>query len=301
MKTGDKKRGSKYNILDKTDRSTVKDFGNENLPASSKAQKFGWAPTAPWGEFRMIPKEQLNIDDRYQRREVSKAKVLDIARKWDPRLFCAISVVERGNGSYWVFEGGHRARAAFYRDDVTELPCMVFRSGGLSEEADTFVNANTMKSAVSSYHKFRARLVAKHALAIQTNAMIEAVGYHPSPQANKKHGFCALETFQKMVKENPQTAFRVLQLCAEISEDGAPIPISVMRGLYALTKRLEIGDKFLFEPRHVSRLRETGMEALAAAVQREKHINGQGGPLIEARAIHKILNHKLKNRIEMKP
>ena len=100
--------GTGLNILSKVDRSLAPVPNPNRAVAVSKRDKFDWSTGGSRGEFRWIAKNDLNIDSRYQRDQVSEAKVMEIARDWDWLLLGCISVIEREDGSLWVFDGGHQ-------------------------------------------------------------------------------------------------------------------------------------------------------------------------------------------------
>ena len=160
------------NILNKQCKALAPTFGNA-AASVSKREKFSWAEPCTPGTFLMIEKDALNIDGTYQREEVSKSKVLEIARDWDWKLLGTLSVIMRKDGTFWVVDGGHRCRASFFRDDIKELPCMVFEAEDEKTEAKAFVGTNTMKSSVSAYHKHRAAVKTGEPIAVAAHVSVK--------------------------------------------------------------------------------------------------------------------------------
>ena len=262
-----------------------------------KREKFKWSSCCDRGKFIMIPKKQLNIDESYQRGEVSKNKVLQIARRWDWRLFGALSVVSRDDGSFWVYDGGHRLRAAFYRDDINELPCMVFVAGEIQEEAKAFVGANTMKSTVSAYHVYRASIKAGEPVALTVKAILDKHGYIATLDGKKSFGFSAIATMRNMVQDDPFLADKVFGACVDIADDGEQPSAGVCRGLFVLAKKLS-GKIDIFGECYIDRLKKQSLTGIDVAIRREKHIAGQGGGLVEAKAILDLLNRGVRKKIK---
>lgn len=279
------------NILIKEDRSTPPAFGT---PVSSR-EKWSWASDSEEGVFQLVSKYDLNIDGTYQRDLVSEDKVRAIARNWDWRLFSALSVIVRRDGSYWVYDGGHRARASFLRDDVDLLPCLVFECESIEEEAKAFVGANTMSSAVSAYHKYRGALRAKEPQALAVCGVLEKYGYKAAKASSGGYLFSALGTLQKLLLEDFSLAEQVFALCAEFAQ-GDQIPGDVLIGVFTCAKKLA-GKVDIMKGTLYEKLKSAGVEGIHVAIRRERHICGKGGAKVSAKAVLDILNKGKKRRI----
>lgn len=292
-------QSSSVNILDKTDKSMAptpgKKKSGEASTAIEKRTKFAWSTANKKGIFMEIPKTQLNIDGRYQREQVSRAKVLEIARGWDWLMVGAISVIARSDGTYWVFDGGHRTRAAFFRDDINELPCMVHEIDDLTDEAKAFFVRNTMVSNVSAMARHRAAVCASEPIAERVNGLLERCGLHATDGKGPNVIQCISEV-TKCVAVDAELAERLIVFCRDLSRDEAPISGKLLRGMFTLHQRLKsrfdllerFGDKIAG---HSQKEIEIRMRQFAAEC-------GQGGSAVEAKAILGIVNHKNKNRIE---
>lgn len=284
------------NILDKEDKSTISPFGGTRGPLP-KRTSFSWTSPSTKGNFLLIPKGDLNIDGSYQRDAVGDQKIRDIARKWDWKLFGALSVIKREDGSYWVYDGGHRTRASFYRDDVKTLPCMVFSCEKIEEEAKAFVGANTMQSAVSAYSKYRASLRANEPLAISMQAIFEKHGYAPSQNAKGDHSFNAIGTMLKIVRVDVEMAERAFAVCAAIDEDGSEkIKGDALEGIWLCARKLKDQEDILIG-KHFKKLKAAGLAGINALISRETHIIGRGGASTAAKAILDLLNKGKRNRL----
>jgi len=236
------------NILDKTDRSLAPIPRHNGIPATiPKRNKNDWSQGGNPGRFLMIDKNALNIDGRYQRGQVSETKVREIARKWDWVLLGVVLAVKREDGSYWVFDGGHRTRAAFYRDDIQFLPCMVYAISELSDEARAFLGKNLMISNVSSVDKYKAAVVAKDQTANKVAKMLADFGIEVSFNASKDNQIKCISTLLSLLEQNEVLARRCLSFCLTQCE-GSPVSSTVLRGLFALCHRLsdrvDVLDKF---------------------------------------------------------
>lgn len=283
------------NILNKENKSMAPTAGRMEV-AVSKREKFSWASNSPMGSFCMIPKDDLNIDGTYQREQISESKVLTIAREWDWKLFGALSVVMRPDGSLWVYDGGHRTRAAFRRDDIHELPCMVFECDTTEEEAKAFIGANTMKSEVSAFHKYRASLKAREPQALAIKAVLDKYGYRATDKSSAKYGFNAINTLKKLLKEDSDLADRTFEFCVQLADGGEPIKGSVLRAVFRCAKKLRDREDILKGGLR-EKLASFGMDGIEVAMRREKHITGRGGELVEARAVLDLINKGRKRKV----
>jgi hypothetical protein len=85
----------------------------------------GSQPTIEW-----VHLQRLSIDNAYQRstdNETSCRLIAAIAEKFDWRLCAPLVVSRRADDTFTIIDGQHRWMAACRRDDISQLPCCVFR------------------------------------------------------------------------------------------------------------------------------------------------------------------------------
>jgi hypothetical protein len=284
------------NILNKQIRTMAPSWGSLKY-AVPKQKKFSWCSGGDRGVFQEIPRELLNIDDSYQREQISETKVKEIAKNLDWKLFGTVSVIRRQDGTFWVYDGGHRTRASFLRDDMKTIPCMIYAAESSKEEAMAFVGANTMKNTVSAFHKHRASVLAEEPESIAVQAIVEKNGYKVAHRTSHKIGeFAAIATLRKCVQSNRELADRVFCACAAIAKNGENISGDVIEGLFCLQEKLsETCD--VLSGWYLARLEEVGMKGLEAAIRRQKVIENKGGQLVNARAIRDELNKGKRRKL----
>jgi hypothetical protein len=182
-------------------------------------------------------------DDVYQRKSLGQKKINDIARNFDFKLLGTLQVVRRSDGTLWVFDGGHRLRAALKRSDITLLPCMVYEVNSIVEEARAFFGTNTLNSKVSSFCRYRAMVIAEEPNALIVRDILEQNGYIPSVSIKNK-GFSALNTLYNAVKLDKSNAKKTFSLCAKIEKNGATDALSkyIFEGFYYLSRHLDEND-----------------------------------------------------------
>jgi len=278
------------NILDKTDMSLAP---IPYSPSITKREKFSWATGGTTGVFRWIDKRNLNIDGCYQREAASKAKILDIAREWDWLLLGAISVIERSDGSYVVFDGGHRTRASFYRDDIDTLPCMVYQVATLTNEAKAFVACNTMTSNVDAIDRHKASVCAEEPVAIRVSELLSSCGICIAKTPHGTSQIQCIGAIASATKEDAATAKRCLLLCIELAtEYNESVEGAVFSGLFRLAR--SIGDNMW---RHEERIKRHSQKEIAVRIRQYRAETGKGGQTIAAKAIMHLINKGLRNKL----
>lgn len=259
----------------------------------SKREKYGWAPLPREGQFMRIEKDKLYIDDAYQR-EVRTQKVQEFAAQWEWIKCGCLVVVRRADGSYYVVDGQHRALGAASRDDIHDLPCLVFEVESLSEEARAFVALNTTKSAVPLVARHRANVVGRDDLALQIDALLTRAGLKFAPGGGGSRTIQAIGLVYKIMRANPELAERTIVLMREIAA-GEAINGFVLDALFWIAQR----DSTVLGDSHAPRLVQLGQSALLAEITRHRVIAGKGGAAMDARPIITLLNkgrrtHKLQ-------
>jgi hypothetical protein len=122
----------------------------------TKTDRYDWARPGDMGKQCRLAVDSLKIDHSYQRNEVSEHNTLAIARAFVWTAFNAITVMERANGDRYVVDGQQRLLAARRRQDITEVPCVLFQSDGRDHEARAFLALNVRRAHVPSVIKYRA-------------------------------------------------------------------------------------------------------------------------------------------------
>jgi hypothetical protein len=278
-----------FNILDRTDRSHIAMPHGNNAPTlHAKKDKYEWSSGGVPGRFELIPKNNLNVDKRYQRGQISAGKVLQIARTWDWALLAVISVVQRDDGTFWVFDGGHRVRASYYRNDVDLLPCMVHCFSDLSDEAKAFLGKNLLLTNVNAVDKYKAAVVAKDRLANKAEAMLQELGISVLTNATKPGQIKCVTLVMNMINRNPTLARECLIFCNTNSGD-SPISSTVLRGLFTLCEHFACKDIDVLQA-YASKLHRHSQAEMEVRIRQMKAELGSGGEKTEACAIMSLIN-----------
>ena len=126
-------------------------------------------------DFAWIAREQLIIDETYQRMHIRHKHVGNIIRNWTPDHFGALNVAPRDDGFFAVIDGQHRLIALDEMgiQPTTAIPCVVH---GTSNEPITFVNLN-QRAILDPMEDFRARLEGEDSAAWELKNAVEAAGF----------------------------------------------------------------------------------------------------------------------------
>lgn len=273
-----------FNIME-AENETTPIFGNG---CSDKKKKFGWGDAQKPGIFKCISKLLLNIDGRYQREVVSKGKVLRIAKEWDWRLCGTLIIARREDDSFWIIDGGHRARAALKRSDIGDLPCMVFDHISAKCEADQFIGNNTLKSSMSPFSLWTAKVFKEDPDAIFAKAIMDECGYEISPWSGK-FKFAAIGSLMKQISRNSAIAVKSVHLLARIAE-GEAISGRVFTAIATLAEVQEAEGKEFFTSWAAKKIEAHSLIILDRVIVQGTIEEGKGGNFVHARAICRLLN-----------
>jgi len=143
----------------------------------SKVEKCKWSPLDKQGKFQLVNKDEVNVDHAYQRDKVSQRRALDIARDFSWSAFGVLLCVRRDDATIWVYDGQHRKLAADKRSDVQKLPCFIFDSRDVKQEAKAFLLSNTVRGSMASLDKYKALIVCEDEIAVGVREMVKKTGH----------------------------------------------------------------------------------------------------------------------------
>ena len=271
---------------------TQRKFQDESLAPTplghagmSKEIKFKWVRPSEPGEFRLVPKAILSIDESYQRGPVSKTKVIQIAREWSWVMFGCLTVGRRADGTLVVIVGGHRTRAAMHRSDIDLLPCMIFDIEEIGDEAAAFVGEAITTSAIASFYKHRAAVVAGDPVAILVDAMLEELGYAATHSSQSPNTIRGIRQLHELVARDADLARRVLALAVRIAA-GEHLKATLVAALFEAA----VSHPVILTAPHSDRLVRLGPDAIFAEMRRKEAIVGSGGARIWSLAILDLVN-----------
>lgn len=256
----------------------------------SKVEKYDWVTVDKPGRYMTIDKFLLNVDHSYQRDPSSQAKVNAMAAEFSWMAFIALGVVEREDGSLWVYEGQHRYLTVLKRADIHKVPCMVFKAADVTAEAMAFFRVNCHRSGVKMLFRFRALVAANDPVAVRVLNVVEESGYRVGNQTGKtNHVVTCVGTLMRAVKTDEPTAAVAWTLAAELFA-GAPVIDRVYSGLFYLERFLQRESAgSLTDPTNRPALMRYGWERIGKSIGMMADTFG-GGEKSAAEGIVRLLN-----------
>lgn len=260
----------------------------------SKAERYKWtmADVSSPGETLMINKHKLNIDHRYQRRAVD-TKVLRMAREFSWVAFGALTVSRRGDQMY-VVDGQHRLEAALRRDDVSDVPCVVYSLNDAHQEAQGFLDLNGNRKPVTSLEKFKGEIFAGNEIPVFVNKLIAESGRTVGCASSSGCVAC-VGILQKLASEDRSKLAALWPVICKLC-DGKPIQNEIVKGAWYAEKSMPEGCTFT-SGRWMGRLLEAGYDNVLAGIRKATAYHGSMSPRFAAEGIVNACNHKLRNTL----
>lgn len=268
-----------------------------NRKAADKVSKFKWRPLGELGKFMWLDKKILQVDRSYQRDDEYKKKIIGIAADWKWESCGAISVMRRDDGSFVVVDGQNRTLAAWRRSDITELPCMVFQSRGITHEASSFIEINTNRKPVSAYSKFRAKMIAGDQSANEIISVLEENLLTLKPDGQAPGTITCIAACERVYAQSPSRFKTVIRLASGLAAaEQAGIPAILLGGLAVLDRKIQGG---LQNQRFVERLVQVGALGLVAGARKMSYRVGKGGEAVWAEGMLEVVNRKRGAKFSM--
>lgn len=266
-----------------------------------KARRYNWKMEHQPGKCQMVPKHAIKVDHRYQR-NLNEAKRLEIAGNFNWVAFGAISVNRRRDGSLWAIDGQHRLGAANSREDVDQVPCVIFEiPDSIEEEAAAFLALNTLRRALTSKEKFRAQIIGGDAVALITDELVRSAGRSMDSSAMGTSIDC-LTALMSIVREDADNARLVWPLIVDLCQ-GERIDNRLVHGIAYLERRMvdEDGERrSLLEPANKGKLVEAGVSRIMKSIGEAAAFYHRGGQVVFAKGVLNIVNYRRQKRLRIK-
>lgn len=260
----------------------------------SKTEKNKWATVDQPGVPFIANKQDLHIDSAYQRTMVSETRISAITREWS-WVACGSIIVAERDKTFWVIDGQHRVLAAMRRTDIQELPCLVFKSLGVEDEALAFYRANAVRGNVSPFDKLRALIASGDRLAIDVVNIMDSQGYKPSTVHGGAYTVSCVSAFVSAVKASRGALTKVWPLVAKL-HNGLQIKKSVLDAMIYIAK---FGTDDITSPQWEKRVLKHGLHEINNAIDRAHSLFQKGGTKIYAQVTVDVLNKGLPQTARM--
>jgi hypothetical protein len=248
-------------------------------------------------ELSWIPIADLRIDDRYQRK-LKEPKVIRLAADWDWISAGAIMVALRGDGEWYVIDGGHRVEAARRRGDISELPCLLFEVDTIEEEASGFLSSNAGRAPMEIANRFKAQIVSRDLIALKLEGLIDGSGRVISTSTGP-HSIACLAIMLKQMAANERPLRRVWPLILSMYE-GAPITDRIIGAFCWLEASLPAGVS-LTDAHWYKRCRATSITSIDKEIMESVLYRKKGGDKSWGLGLLKAINSGLRNKLNIRP
>jgi hypothetical protein len=268
-------------------------LASETPQGVDKTKRYGWVTKDIPGELTILHKDKLQVHPAYQR-DVIPNKVKEITANWSWVAAGAIVVGERG-GEFWIIDGQHRVLAAKRRSDIDCLPCLVFQTESVKQEAIAFLDLNAGRKPVSSIAKFKAMTAADDQVACAVNDVLSSLGVSVASHAKKAREMNGVAWCIKKAKENVEKFEIVMRVAVDISGD-TPIKERLLDGLWYINEKLPGG---ITEKRFYDRLHSVGAKRLIEAANRSAAYFVAGGAKVWATGMMDEINKGLHRKFSL--
>jgi len=146
-----------------------------------------------------IPISELYIDRSYQR-IIKQRRIKEITDNFDPELFGILDVNRRGDGKYYIFDGGHRREVAEILG-IKELECRVREGMSAEEEAQLFVKLNSNRGRVTALETFNAKLKYGDKGALRLRELLLKHGITVAASGNTKNTIQAVGQVERVIRD----------------------------------------------------------------------------------------------------
>ena len=259
-----------------------------------KVEQYKWLMTGAPGELVYLAKTVLEIDHTYQR-HAKNIRVLRLAKRWN-WLACGVLTVAKRGGRYYVVDGQHRLMAALKRGDIERLPCLVFESNEMREEAVAFRDANKERRPITSFEQWHADLVAEDEATLYAHEIIISSGRTPGQVAGPASVRC-LSAVVSAARTSRKELMIVWPLAVQICAGNA-LHERVLGALLYMECNLSEGQT-LADKRWREKLVKLGYKGMLDASQRAAAFYAKGGPKVWALGVMQELNKGTRTHILM--
>lgn len=264
----------------------------EKTPVGAdKVKRYGWTQDDVPGQLAQIDKNLLNIDYDYQRNpHEANIKAMSSAWSW---IKCGTITVAERDGKFWVVDGQHRVLAAMRRSDISNLPCLVFKTKGQAEEAKPFGEQGGIP--LRSVEKYKALLVSGDSAAVFVDGVIRSCGLRVENNDSNESIQC-IRTILVEAGKNREAARNAIVCAAALCANRCRVTDRMIKGLSYLDQHIEGGlkNKSIF-----NRIVSIGPARITEAFNTIMNYK-QLSPRSCAEAILEAINYRKHDKYEMK-
>ncbi len=226
----------------------------------------------PKPELQWVPVEKIIVDSNYQR-EIVPYRAKKILKNFQWRYFQPVTLAAHPDGTYSVYDGQHRVKAAELHPLVKEVPAMVVTLGSSQEEADAFVVVNRDRTSISPIDAYWAGLHAENPEMLRIKRVLdragcEIVSAYGDKAINKTSAVTAVSRSIKFYGD--EAVRRALQMIRRVW----PNQVGALRGVWIRALAHMYRDYALDDDRLAAALSRQSMFEITASAEAIKKISG---------------------------
>ena len=244
------------------------------------------------GNLGWIDKNVLLIDKTYQRTAI-KSNIEKISKDWS-WVSCGVITVAKRDSLYYVIDGQHRVMASRTIKDIKSLPCLVFDTDNLKEEAMGFVSSNTSRKNMNSIDKYNAMIIGEDPTAILVSKLLYKYKINAVKAVEHNRDTSSIAWIIKHANKNINDLDLVLSLVSELCSE-TTIKVKILEALMYFQKHVKQG---LGDTKIHNRMLSLGVHKILSEITRNISIMGRGSDDVCGNAILQAYNKGLRNKIE---
>lgn len=265
-----------------------------NKGKTSKVDRYDWKLLDEKGLLLDVNKYALQVDDSYQR-EANSSKVLNIAKAWS-WVACGVIIIAKRGEDFFVIDGQHRVLAARRRDDIQYLPCVVFQSISIKEEARGFLLSNTNRKPITSIDRFKSLTIIEDPAALIVEKLIKESGRGINNAGGAKNIAC-ISLLLSLAKSNGSELQEIWPLVLEIC-DGQQIHQKLIEGLMYIHLKIS-PEQSISKGRWRQRIKQIGAKSLVEGAVKAASFYARGGAKVYAAGMIEVLNKGLHSKLSI--
>lgn len=262
---------------------------------ATKKQITNWEIVDTKGSFAYVDKTRLRVDEDYQRSRRAE-KVKRIAARWSWVACGSLQVALRQDSTLYIIDGGHRWEAAMLREDINDLPCLLFKTKSVEQEAQGFLTIQTNRKAINSVEKFKALLAVGDMDARFVNDLVIASG-RTVGFGNGVGNVACVTAMLFLAQNHRKTLEKVWPLILDLSGTSRTIHVDLLMGLEFLQRHLESHGDSLVGSKWATRAMAVGVDELLLSARKAAGLYGRGSTPVHAQGFLTVLNHRMRNPI----
>ena len=271
-------------------------FSEQASKGVDKIARYKWQLKDKPGTLCWIHKSNIVIDLTYQRALI-KQRVIDLSAAWS-WVACGTLIITLRMDKYFAIDGQHRLMAAQRRSDIEQLPCLLFETKSIQEEAKGFLNVNSQRKPISTAHRHKAMVVSGDPVATCVQETIDQLGLSTTTDSKTPGHFGCLSWALNAAREDQEVFKTVLSVASKISlDDAEPIHLTLLSGLTYINKHYAPG---ILEPRMQARILHKRALSLHVAAKKSAILNNGGGAKIWAKGIVDELNKGIPKKFKVR-